>query len=263
MITRFAPSPTGFLHLGHALAAQRAFGYARAHNGTCLLRIDDIDYTRCRPEFSRAIYDDLAWLGFDWPEPVRMQSQHSQDYDAMIEHLEAKRLIYPCFLTRKEISAASDDGGVYRGPKTALSRDEIETRIDQGEPFAWRLSLTRARDSLGDDFERLAYDEVDFDLTQRRRQNANARSYGDEVIARKDIGVSYHLAVSHDDHIQGVTHIVRGKDLEGLTGFHVLLQTLMGWETPLYHHHGLIMASGDEKLSKREGSTSLRALRAA
>ena len=261
MITRFAPSPTGYLHLGHALAAERAFGFALAHNGQCLLRIEDIDLTRCKSEYCRAIFDDLSWLGFNWPEPARVQSQHSADYNAVIESLSAKQLIYRCFLSRKEIAAASDDAGVYRGPKTALSRDEIEARTSQGEPYAWRLSLSRARDSLGGDFERLAYSDVNFDLSQRSAIKANAHIYGDEVIARKDIGVSYHLAVTHDDYIQGVTHIVRGKDLQGLTGFHVLMQKLMGWPTPLYHHHGLVMASGDEKLSKRDGSTSLRALR--
>lgn len=263
MMTRFAPSPTGFLHLGHARAAQRAFGFAQKHNGACLLRIEDIDHMRCKPEFTAAIYEDLRWLGFDWPQPVRVQSEHKQDYEGVITALAARGLIYRCFSTRREIAAQSDEDGVYRGPEFTASRDEELARIADGEAFAWRLSLSRARDELGERFEALSYTEIDYAGRARGERPAHANRFGDEVIARRDIGVSYHLAVTHDDAAQEVTHIVRGADLRALTGFHVLLQALMGWPTPLYHHHKLIKTVDGEKLAKRRGSLAIRALREA
>lgn len=234
IITRFAPSPTGYLHLGHAYAAQQAFGYAEANGGTCLLRIEDIDHTRCKPEYTRAIYEDLDWLGFDWPTPARVQSDHRADYTQVIEDLGGKGLLYRCFKTRKELP----EGIVYRG---GPDPDE-GARLEANEKFAWRLSIHAVQDHLGQTI----------DLTVPT----------DEVIARKDIGTSYHVACCHDDAVQGVTMVVRGMDMEPLTGFQNLLQRLMGWPTPAYFHHALLRLNPQgEKLSKRNHDTSIRALR--
>ncbi|NNE57157.1 MAG: tRNA glutamyl-Q(34) synthetase GluQRS [Hellea sp.] len=231
VITRFAPSPTGYLHLGHAYAAQQAFGYANEHGGICLLRIEDIDHTRCKPEYTSAIYEDLDWLGFDWPIPVRVQSQHRADYACVIDRLNAMDLLYRCFKTRKELP-----DGVYRG---GPDPDEA-ARLKANEKFAWRLSIDRAQAHLGES-----------DLP-----------FSDEVLARKDIGTSYHVACCHDDALQAVTHVVRGKDIEPLTAFQNLLQRLMGWSVPEYIHHKLRLNPDGEKLSKRNHDTSIRSLRA-
>jgi len=230
IITRFAPSPTGYLHLGHAYAAEQAFGFAKERDGKCLLRIEDIDHTRCRPEYTRAIYEDLDWLGFDWPIPARVQSQHRADYAGVIERLNDKGLLYRCFRTRKQLPE-----GTYRGKP-----DPDETaKLAANEKFAWRLSITKVEDYLG---------ETDL-------------PYTDEVLARKDIGTSYHVACCHDDALQGVTHVVRGKDIEPLTSFQNLLQRLMGWPTPEYFHHDLRLNDDGDKLSKRNHDTSIRSLR--
>ena len=231
IITRFAPSPTGHLHLGHAYAAEQAFGYARGQNGTCLLRIEDIDHTRCKPEFTKAIYEDLDWLGFDWPIPARVQSQHRADYQKVINRLNEMGLLYRCFKTRKELP-----DGPYRGQPDP---DEA-ARIKAGEKFAWRLSINKTEEYLAE----------------------TGLPYSDEILARKDIGTSYHVACCHDDALQGVTHVVRGKDIEPLTGFQNLLQRLMGWPIPKYFHHELRLNPAGEKLSKRNHDTSIRALRA-
>ena len=252
MRTRFAPSPTGYLHLGHALAAREAFGFAAADNDVCLLRIEDIDHTRCKPEYTKAIYDDLSWLGFDWPKPARVQSQHRADYENTLESLKARGLLYPCFLTRREIKARAPDG-IYRGPETHLSRCELEARIAQGETPAWRLSLSRCRDLLGADFSQLNYLE--------KGQRVAPAPFGDEVLARKDIGLSYHLCAVHDDALQGITHIVRGVDIAPHTQFHILLQKLMNWPTPEYYHHKLLLNKDGQKLAKRKADTSIRSLR--
>lgn len=246
MITRFAPSPTGYLHLGHALAAKTAFEFG----GTCLLRIEDIDYTRCRQAYTDAIYEDLTWLGFNWPKPVRVQSQHKDNYDAVIENLRDRDLIYQCFKTRKELPS-----GIYTSPGTPMSVSEIEDRLAKNEPFAWRLNMTKARKQLG----HLTYREtgqhpdlkpVDYDV------------YGDAVLARKDIGTSYLIACTHDDALQGVTHVVRGADFINLTGLQRILQALMGWPEPIYHHHRLLENADGEKLAKRNKDTAIRELRA-
>lgn len=232
MITRFAPSPTGYLHLGHAYAAAQAFGWARETGGTCLLRIEDIDHTRCKADFTEAIYEDLRWLGFNWPTPVRVQSRHCADYDGVIAALRERGLVYRCFKTRTELP----DGAYIGGP---LAVAEEAARLARGEPFAWRLASANMPD-LPDSF-----------------------AHGDVVLARKDIGTSYHIAVTHDDHIQGVTHIVRGQDLADQTDIHTLIQRLMGWRTPTYTHHGLVMGDDGKKLSKRNRDTTIRSLRAA
>jgi glutamyl-Q tRNA(Asp) synthetase len=233
--------------MGHALAAKRAFDFAKARGGTCLLRIEDIDSTRCKSEYTQAIYEDLRWLGFDWPAPVRVQSEHKQSYLGVLEGLRARGLIYRCFKNRKALPS-----GIYTGPETPLSEDETARRLAAGEPAAWRLSMARAR---GAGFEQLSYRE------SGTRQLADLSSFGDEVLARKDIGVSYHLACVHDDALQKITHVVRGADIAPLTPFHVLLQALMGWETPEYYHHDLLLRADGEKLSKRAGDRTIRSAR--
>ncbi len=256
MITRFAPSPTGYLHLGHALAAKRAFGFAKVAGGVCHLRIEDIDSTRCRPEFTDAIFEDLAWLGFDWPKPARVQSEHLGDYDGALEALKSRGLAYPCFLTRREIAAAEQARGApYAGPDTPPGDDEVAAKIKTGQTPAWRLSMTAAKAELGAQFNTLSYTE------SGKAVPIDANAYGDVVIARKDIGTSYHLAVTCDDAMGGITDVVRGQDLQAMTGLHTLIQTLMGWAHPDYHHHALIMKNETDKLSKRSGDTSVRALR--
>ncbi len=253
--TRFAPSPTGYLHVGHIRAACEAFDFARAHDGVCLLRIEDIDHTRCTPELTTAIYEDLDWLGFDWPLPVRVQSKHYDEYTAVIEDLRERGLIYRCFKTRKDIAADSING-VYCG---RAAPDEAE-RLSANESFAWRLSMAAAQDALGEAFHHMRYYESG---EHPGWHEVNPRPHGDIVLARKDIGTSYHLAVTHDDAAQHISHVVRGTDLVSSTDIHVLLQTLMGWPVPDYHHHALILDEDGEKLSKRRASTAIRELREA
>lgn len=253
MLTRFAPSPTGYLHLGHALAALEAFGFARQNGGQCLLRIEDIDHTRCKQIYTDAIYEDLNWLGFDWPEPIRVQSHHRADYKITLDTLKSRGLIYPCFLTRKALAAQSPSG-VYLGPKARLSEDEIAARIARGQTPAWRLSLARSREVLGREFHALEFEDSG--------QRVPPAPLCDEVLARKDIGLSYHLCAVHDDALQGITHIVRGLDIAPLTRFQILLQKLMGWPTPHYHHHPLLLNEDGEKLAKRNRDSSIRSLRA-
>lgn len=249
MITRFAPSPTGYLHLGHAVAAHYAFDFAAQRGGTCLLRIEDIDHTRCRPHFTDAIYEDLRWLGFAWPTPVRVQSAHLSDYAAVIEALCERGLAYRCFKSRAELPR-----GVYHGPETPLPDHAQAAKIMAGEPFAWRLSMAVARETLGGDFI-VNYNDGGREVT------VDPSHYGDVVLARKDIGSSYLIAVTRDDAAQGITDIVRGADFVDQTGLHVLIQRLMGWPTPRYHHHPLLMGTNGKKLSKRSGSTAIRRLR--
>ena len=254
MRTRFAPSPTGYLHLGHALAASEAFGFAKVHGGECGLRIEDIDYTRCKAEYTQAIYDDLQWLGFEWSNPARLQSAHISEYQDTLDNLKSRGLLYPCFLTRKEIKKVSENG-IYLGPKDSISNDEIVLRMKRGERPAWRLSLTRARDILGSEFEQLDFEE--------NGEHVAPAPFGEEVLARRDIGLSYHLCAVQDDALQGITHIVRGVDIAPHTRFQVLLQKLMGWPTPAYHHHKLLLNKDGEKLAKRNADTAIRDLRAA
>ncbi|MGE0409880.1 MAG: tRNA glutamyl-Q(34) synthetase GluQRS [Amphiplicatus sp.] len=254
MITRFAPSPTGLLHLGHAFSALTAWRAARAAGGRFLLRIEDIDQTRCKPEFEAAIFEDLAWLGLDWERPVRRQSEHFDDYAAALDRLRAMGLVYRCFKTRAEVTAAiasapHDGPGpmqAFNGPLftgAALSEKEEAARIAAGEPFAWRLSLEAARARLGAAFD------------------PDAENFGDVVIARKDAGASYHLASVHDDALAGVTHVIRGEDLESAAALHRVLQALLGYPTPVYRHHRLITDEAGKRLAKRDKALTIRALR--
>lgn len=271
--TRFAPSPTGRLHLGHAYSALLAYEASRSANGGFLLRIEDIDTTRCRPEFEAGIYEDLAWLGLDWPTPVRRQSDHFADYAAAIERLRSLGVLYRCFLTRREIAeqAASAphapgegaEGIVYFGPAQPMSQDEEQARLARGDSFAWRLSLRYSQDLLGEEFPRLVFVEHDAATNTEREITARPQIHGDVILARKDTPASYHLCVVHDDALQNVTHVIRGEDLRSATHVHVLLQKLLGLPTPVYRHHALLTGPDGKRYAKRDKSLTLAALREA
>jgi len=260
--TRFAPSPTGYLHRGHAFSALTAFDAARRLGGRFVLRIEDIDHTRCRREFEAAIFDDLAWLGLDWETPVLRQSEHMVDYLAALEQLRAAGLVYRCFATRKEIAEAMLSAPhavleVYRG--APLPAAEEAARLAAGEPFAWRLNLTAAEAAAGS----LSFFEAgEGPAGEQGGISASPGSAGDVVLARKDVGVAYHLAVVVDDARQQITDVVRGQDLFEATHVQRLLQALLGLPAPRYHHHRLIAGANGDRLSKREGAHALRALRA-
>lgn len=258
MITRFAPSPTGLLHLGHAHAALFA-RHAAGRDGTFLLRIEDIDPARCRPEFEARIYEDLAWLGLDWPLPVRRQSEHLADYRAALERLQALGVIYPCFCSRREIAAATQaphagEAPLYPGTCRTLPRTEAERRMAAGAPYALRLDAAAASRLTGP-------------LTWTDRAAGTIAvdpgRLGDVVLARRDTPTSYHLSVTVDDALQGVTLVTRGLDLADSTHVHRLLQALLGLPAPLYHHHPLLTDPEGRRLAKREGAVSLASLREA
>lgn len=256
MLTRFAPSPTGFLHLGHVLAAKTAFDFAR-----CLLRIEDIDHTRARPEYVRAIGEDLRWLGFAWPTPVRRQSLHLDDYAQVTVKLLERGLAYPCALTRAQMKA-----GETPTPKRA-SKTQVEACAQGLDhlPFAVRLDLKKALFAQGG---RLEFQEIgprhEGLHCGRDKLNEHAENgAADPIIARKDIGTSYHIAVTHDDALENITHIVRGEDLFAETALHVLLQKLLDYPTPEYHHHGLIRHRSGEKLAKSRDDLTIKSLREA
>jgi len=268
-VTRFAPSPTGRLHLGHAFAALRAYDAAHAAGGRFLLRIEDIDQTRARPDFEAGIYEDLAWLGVSWETPVLRQSERMPAYRAALETLAARGLIYRCFKTRQEVMdeigraphGPEVYGGIYRGE--ALAADEEAHRLGRCEPFAWRLSLARARDALAG-FDRLAFFEEGWGPDGEHGWiEADPALAGDVILARKDVGVAYHLAVVVDDADQGVTHVIRGQDLFAAAHIQRLLQALLGLPTPTYRHHRLLLGPDGKRLAKRTGGETLRDLRAA
>lgn len=263
-VTRFAPSPTGYLHRGHAFSALTAYRAAREAGGRFLLRIEDIDATRCRPEYDAAIFEDLAWLGLAWEEPVRRQSEHLADFHAAIDILRERGLVYRCFKTRKEIDigrAPHEPAVPYVG--APLPADEEAERLARGEAFAWRLSLAAARETLGG-FEGLTFVEQgagpdgETGVIQARPETA-----GDIVLARKDVGVAYHLAVVHDDALKGVTHVIRGQDLFEAAHIQRLLQALLDLPTPTYRHHGLLVGPDGKRYAKRDKAQTLRELRAA
>ncbi len=258
-VTRFAPSPTGLLHLGHAHAALFAARAAHEAGGRFLLRLEDIDASRCRPEFTAAILEDLGWLGLRWEAPVRMQSAHLGEYRAMLEALSARRLLYPCFCTRADIAAAmaAQHGapaqfypGTCRGMDPALAA----ARVAAGAPHALRLDVARALECTG---------PLGFHDQRLGPRGCDPLAQGDVVLARKDVPASYHLCVTHDDAVQGVTLVTRGEDLLEATDIHRLLQALMGWPEPAYAHHALVLGADGRRLAKRDLAPTLRALREA
>jgi glutamyl-Q tRNA(Asp) synthetase len=271
-VFRFAPSPNGYLHVGHALSALLNFAMARAVAGRLLLRIEDIDAVRCRPEFEAAIYEDLAWLGLSWEEPVRRQSEHLAAYREALEHLTKLGLVYASFESRSEIARLvaereahgswprdPDGAPLYAGNAQALSQAERAERMAAGEPFALRLDMEAAIAMAGP----LTWSETGAGPNgETGTVPAVPAAWGDVVIARKEIPTSYHLSVVVDDALQGITTIVRGQDLFWSTSVHRLLQTLLGLPAPSYHHHRLILDEDGRKLSKSTRATALRELRA-
>ena len=260
---RFAPSPNGFLHLGHAYSALFTQHWARALGGRFLLRIEDIDPVRSKPEFTKAIFEDLAWLGLDWPEPVLRQSERLPAYLDAAEKLRSFRLLYPCFCSRTEIAAAAtgadpDGAPLYPGTCRHLSAAEIRQRFAEGHQANWRLKTDEATALTGV----LTYSVAGPTPADRPQiRYARPERWGDVVLQRKGTPTSYHLSVVIDDDAQGITHVTRGRDMEPSTDIHVLLQMLLGLSSPLYTFHKLILDAEGKKLSKSKGSTSLRSLR--
>ena len=285
-VTRFAPSPTGYLHVGHAYSARFAWAAAREAAGRFLLRIEDIDRTRCRPEFTDALIDDLRFLGLSWDGEVRVQSEHMADYADVLSTLERQGLLYPCFCTRADIAAEAQQaaaaphdlpspppaagssslalpqpqvGRLYPGTCRRVSADDAAERIARGASYALRLhserALAQARELAGRPltFADRRFGEVPVSLSH----------LGDVVLGRKEVRASYHVAVTLDDHRQGVTLVTRGEDLFHATHIHRVLQTLLGWHQPEYAHHPLLTDGQGERLAKRRGSPSLRSLRQA
>lgn len=274
-VVRFAPSPSGELHLGHAYSALFTQGKARELGARLILRIEDIDFLRCRAEFTDAIFRDLEWLGLTWEEPVRIQSAHMDDYRSALARLDAMGLLYPCFATRGDIARAiegnpdhprdPDGSPVYPGLSKSLSPEDRDRRIAAGEPHALRIDMARALEA--------AAAKTALPLTFRELEagpagetgtlEADPAVWGDVVVARKDIGVSYHIAVVTDDALQGVTHVTRGHDLFPATAIHRLLQVLLGLPEPVYMHHGLIRDDTGRRLSKTARDQSIASLREA
>jgi glutamyl-Q tRNA(Asp) synthetase len=264
IVTRFAPSPTGYLHLGHAFSALIAWRRTREAGGRFLLRLEDIDPARCRPEFAAAILEDLAWLGLDWDGEVRVQSHHLPEYRAVLDDLAARSLVYPCFCTRADIqrevaqSAAAphtpDGAPLYPSTCRALSADERAARVAAGERHALRLDMGRALASV-------PVHSPTFEEAGEGAIPCRPEQFGDVVLARKDAPASYHLCVTHDDALQGVTLVTRGEDLKPATHLHRLLQALMGWPTPTYAHHPLLTDDAGRRLAKRDRGVTLRDLR--
>ena len=261
-VTRFAPSPTGYLHEGHAFSALFAAEAARAAGGRFLLRIEDIDVTRCRPEYEAAIHDDLAWLGLEWETPVLRQSDHFAAYGAALARLQGEGLIYPCFCTRKEIAAEiarsagapqGPDGPLYPGTCRHLDAEARAARIASGAPYALRLDMARAVQAAGP----LALVESGVP------QAARPEIFGDAVLGRKETPASYHLAVTLDDALQGVTLVTRGADLAPAAHLHRLLQHLLGLPEPEWRHHPLLTDAAGKRLAKRDNAPALRDVRAA
>ena len=272
-VFRFAPSPNGYLHLGHAFSALLNHDLARRAGGRLLLRIEDIDAARCRPEYEDAIYEDLGWLGMTWEAPVRRQSDHLADYHHALEKLSAQGLVYPSFESRAEIvklvAAREADGPwprdpdgapLYPGTAKQLSADERRRLIDRGAPYALRLDMSAALVRAGT----LGWTELgEGPDGQTGIVAANPQAWGDVILARKETPTSYHLSVVVDDALQGITELVRGQDLFHATSVHRLLQQLLGLSEPAYRHHRLIRDEAGHKLAKSTGSTGLRELRAA
>ena len=270
-VFRFAPSPNGYLHLGHAYSALLNFRCAQESGGRLLLRIEDIDPTRCRPEFEQAIHEDLAWLGITWEQPVRRQSEHLAEYRAALERLQGMGLVYPSFESRAEIArlvAQRDADGawprdpdgapLYPGAAMSLSEARRAELMAGGAPYALRLDMPAAVARAGG----LAWDEHGAGPSgESGTVEARPEAWGDVILARKETPTSYHLSVVIDDALQGVTEVVRGQDLFHATGVHRLLQALLGLPAPAYQHHRLIRDAQGHKLSKSTQATGLRTLR--
>lgn len=271
---RFAPSPNGELHLGHAYSALLNQKLAERSGERLLLRIEDIDTARCTPAFETGILGDLEWLGIEWENPVRRQSEHFSEYEAILARLIREELVYPAFMSRGEIRAfiagsdkqgrdwPNDPDGVplYPGVDRALSANERRRRIAEGYPFAWRLDMAAAAARIGSKLTWTEY--ADESLTAAASVEARPQDWGDVILARRDLPTSYHLAVVADDALQGVSHVVRGRDLFFATSVQRLLQELLGLPQPAYFHHRLILDADGRKLSKSLRDTSLAALRA-
>jgi len=272
-VFRFAPSPNGYLHLGHAFSALLNHDLAQRAGGRLLLRIEDIDPARCRPEYEDAIYEDLAWLGIGWEAPVRRQSEHLADYRRALETLSAQGLVYPSFESRAEIAKLvvqrevdgpwlrdPDGAPLYPGSAKQLPAAERARLIESGAPYALRLDMNAAIARAGD----LAWTEQgEGPGGETGAVAANPQAWGDVILARKETPTSYHLSVVVDDALQGVTDVVRGQDLFQATGVHLLLQRLLALPEPTYRHHRLIRDDAGHKLAKSTASTGLRELRAA
>ncbi|WP_331372057.1 tRNA glutamyl-Q(34) synthetase GluQRS [Sinorhizobium chiapasense] len=274
-VFRFAPSPNGLLHLGHALSAILNHDMAASANGRFLLRIEDIDRTRCRPELEQAIFDDLGWLGLSWQHPVRRQSEHLDLYTEILRRLRAMGVVYPSIMTRGEIRAAvaaaeaegsawprdPDGTPLYPGRERDLSLGEQAALIAGDRPFAWRLDVAKAIDLVP---RPLTWQEAGAGPAGETGQiPADPASWGDVILSRSDAPSSYHLSVVVDDALQGVTHVVRGRDLYHATSVHRLLQRLLDLPEPVYHHHRLILGPDGRKLSKSSKDTGIAAFRAA
>ncbi|MFY9287264.1 MAG: tRNA glutamyl-Q(34) synthetase GluQRS [Alphaproteobacteria bacterium] len=261
-VTRFAPSPTGYLHLGHAYSALFAFDRAADEGSTFLLRIEDIDPIRCKPEFTQAIYEDLSWLGLAWPQPVRLQSQHMGTYANALFKLRDHGVLYPCFCTRREIIAEAEaaghaphtgpDGVIYPGTCRHLSDQECAEKLAEHKVANWRLNVEKALALTG---------PLSWNDQAKGKIEARPQDFGDVVLARKDVPTSYHLSVTVDDHLQKITLITRGEDLFRSTDIHCLLQALLGFETPDYHHYALLTDEQGKRFAKRDQAKTLRALR--
>ncbi len=267
--TRFAPSPTGLLHLGHAVSALTAWTLARGCRGRFLLRIEDLDAARCTPEFRAAILRDLGWLGIDWDGPVRVQSQHRDEYRAVLDRLAEAGLVYPCFCSRSDIlrevtqsssapHQAPDGAPLYPGTCRRLDPGVRRERIAAGEPLAWRLDMQAACARLGGRTLRL--EQADQAADDRWRVCRPER-FGDVVLGRRDFPGSYHLCATHDDWAQQVSLVTRGVDLRPAADLHRLLQDLLGWTAPAYAHHHLVLGADGRRLAKRDHGQTLGALR--
>lgn len=261
-VTRFAPSPTGYLHIGHAYSALINFDQAIAANGRFVLRIEDIDQTRCRPEYEAGIFEDLSWLGLTWEEPVIRQSDRMELYEARLSELQERGLIYRCFKTRKDIEEAMrapHDAPTDAFRSRPMAPIEERDNLAASKPYAWRLSMSEAETVLGDVFTSLTF--VEETKTGKVESPAYAGRFGDVVLGRKDSGASYHLSSVLDDSDQGITHVTRGEDLRDAAGLHVLLYKLFDISPPVYRHHALITGKDGKRLAKRDHTATLRAMR--
>ena len=257
MVTRFAPSPTGELHLGHAYAAKVAHDLARKSGGRFLLRHEDIDSSRVREEYFLKIEEDLQWLGLDWDGEILRQSSRQAAYSEALGKLKEMDMVYPCFCTRRDIQAAlsaphGNETAIYPGNCRGISIDEAEQRIASGAAHSWRLDAGKAAQTHG----RLSFDDLRFG-----KISVELSVNGDAVLARKDIGIAYHLAVVVDDEFQKITHVTRGDDLLGATHIHRQLQAILSFQEPIYLHHACVCGENGKRLAKRDDARSIRSLR--